>query len=446
MFDMKNLFSSPRLLSAAYAWSLVIVLPHASVLADWPQWRGPERDGHAADQSLLSEWPEGGPALAWEFDNAGAGYSSVAVADGRLYTLGNRDGNCHLIVLDAESGKRLFSQSFARAGNSDDYNTGWGAGSRSTPTIDGDQVFVLSDVGIVAAFNRTSGDLLWKRDLVGEFGGSIPTWGYSESVLVDGDRIVVTPGGKNFLIALDRNSGKQVWSSQGIDKPAQYVSVMKMTVGGTSLYVTATKAGENGGRVGGIVGIDAQSGEVLFREVTATNDVAVIPTPIVQSPLLYYTSGYRAGNTLLELTAADDGGINAEIRYENRGKSMSNHHGGVVLVDGVVYGVTQADGGVWMAQDFESGEVLWTHKVGRNRSGSIAFADGRLYCYNDKDGSVHLVVPSRDEWKSVGELTLPRETEMPRNKGAIWAHPVIAGGKLFIRDQDLVFAYNIARP
>lgn len=405
--------------------------------ADWPQWRGPERDGHAAPQSLLEEWPEDGPPLKWGYDNAGRGYSAVAVVDGRLFTLGARDGECLAICLDTHSGDQVWEQTVSRAGTEEDYLHGWGGGPRSTPTVDGDQVFVLSEVGVLAALDRDSGKIQWSTNLVDDHGGSIPKWGYSESPLVDGDRVVVTPGGTNFMVAVDRSSGEKIWSSQGVDEPAEYSSVVRGRVGSTSFYVTA--------HASGLVALDTESGEKLFDEPATGNDVAVIPTPIVHDNLIYHTSDYGAGNVLLKLSETDEGGITAEPVYQlSNNKTMRNHHGGVVLVDGVIYGFTRPSGGNWMAQDLASGETLWQERVRPNRSGSICYADGRLYCYNDEDGTVILAAPSREGWQPKGKLELPRETELARNKGAIWAHPVVADKTLIIRDQDLIFAFDIA--
>lgn len=413
----------------------------SSVRADWPQWRGPHRDGHAEDQALLQQWPNGGPGMAWEFDDAGGGYSSVAVAGGKLYTLGSDDSGCSLICVDVATGKRQWGERFSRGGNDDDYMHGWGGGPRSTPSVDGEQVFVLSDVGVLAAFSVEGGKPQWTRDLVQDFGGSIPKWGYSESPLVDGERVLVSPGGSNCVVGLDRSNGKKIWGSQGMDDEAHYVSIVKSQVGGTEFYVTAF--------ANGLVGIDAKSGDVLFREPASANPVATIPTAIVHENMVYHTSDYGSGNQLLQLTAKDDGGLATELIYANSVKSMMNHHGGVVLHDGVIYGCSKTGRGVWMAQDFASGEVLWSEPAKPNASGSIAFADGRLYCYNDKEGSLDLVLPNRKGWKTVGKLIIPKQFEGKRgtnNKGAIWAHPVISDGKLFIRDQNFVFAYDIARP
>ncbi len=419
------------------AFVLALPLPLAADDTDWPQWRGPNRDGHAAPQELLRQWPDEGPTLKWEFPQTGRGYSSLSVVGGRVYTMGSRAGACFALCVDAESGVADWETELSRASTDDDYLHGWGGGPRSTPTVDGDQVFVLTDIGILAALDRTDGELQWKLDLVRDHDGSIPKWGYSESVLVDGDRVVVTPGGENFMIAVDRRSGEAVWHSRDFDEGAQYVSVIKGAVGGSRFYVTAS--------LSGLVAFDVDTGERLFRDEATGNPTAVIPTPILNGQMLYHTSDYGAGNTLLRVEAAEDGGIETERAYHFDGKTMMNHHGGVVLVDGTIYGFSGSDGGAWMAQDLDSGEVLWTEKIRPNSSGSIAHADGRLYCYNDQDGAVVLVAPSREGWEQRGILTLPRETELSRDKGAIWAHPVIAGQTLYIRDQDLLFAYDIAR-
>ncbi|PHQ32191.1 PQQ-binding-like beta-propeller repeat protein [Rhodopirellula bahusiensis] len=404
--------------------------------ADWAQWRGPARDGKAAEQSLLQSWPEGGPKLKWTFSTAGRGYSSTAIVDGKLFSMGSDEQTCYAICVDAKSGQSIWQVPISRAGTDDDYNTGWGGGPRGTPTIDGNQVFVLSDVGVLSALRLQDGKKLWSVDLVAEYGGRIPKWGYSESVLIDGDRVVVQPGGSNYMIALNRRTGKLLWQSKGVDAPAHYVSVMKGSLGGTNYYVTASNIG--------VVAFDCESGDKLFENSLSGNDVATIPTPLILGDLIYHTSDYGSGNVLLKLTSASSG-INAEQVYHLDGKTMRNHHGGVVAVDGTIYGMSKVDGGVWMAQDIESGDTLWREKVGRNKSGSICFADGRLYCYNDGDGTVVLVEPNAERWSPLGMLTIPRETDLPRDRGAIWAHPVVADQTLFIRDQNLIFAFDIAR-
>ena len=404
--------------------------------ADWPQWRGPHRDGHAAPQSLMNEWETGGPKVKWSFNDAGVGYSAFSIVGDRLYTMGSRGYDCFTICLNADDGKMVWQTITSRSSNENDYAHGWGGGPRATPTVDGDFVYSLSDVGVLACLNRHDGKLIWSADFVNQFNGAIPKWGYSESVLVDGDRVVGTPGGSSFMVGFDKADGHRVWSSQDAKEAAQYVSIIKHDFAGKSLYITASKTG--------LIGIHADSGKTLFKNSSTGNDVAVIPTPIASDNLIYHTSDYNAGNTLLSLSEKDSV-IDVEVVYHLSAKSMQNHHGGVVLVDGVIYGFTKAGGGDWMAQDFKSGETLWTEKIRPNRSGSITYADGRLYCYNDEDGSVILVEPSRDGWKNRGELKLPSKTQIARGSGAIWAHPTIANQTLYLRDQDLIFAFDIAK-
>lgn len=416
--------------------SLPLAAPAVAEDADWPQWRGPNRDGHAAPQALLQSWPEEGPEVAWMAADLGRGYSSVSVVGDRLFTMGTQEEKAMVICLSLEDGSVIWEQAIGSGGKSGDYNTGWGAGQRSTPTVDGDQLFALSDLGTVAALDRQSGQVQWTVDLVETHGGGVPTWGYSESPLVDGDRVIVTPGGSKFMIGLDRRSGELVWESKGVEAPAQYVSVMKGNVGGVPFYVTASKPG--------LFAFHAETGAKLFEDVATGNDVAVIPTPLLTGSLLYHTSAYGAGNVLLELSGEGQQ-LDFESRYALNTKTMENHHGGVVLVDGVIYGFTKQSGGNWMAQDLDSGETLWQERVRPNKSGSICYADGRLYCYNDEEGTVLLAKPSRDAWEQVGKVALPTQTGLARDRGAIWAHPVVAGGKLIIRDQDLMFAFDIAR-
>ena len=235
---------------------------------DWPQWRGMNRDGQAAPQMLAQTWPAPGPAVTWEASNLGRGYSSMSVADGCLFTMGADDESCFAVCLDSETGKQIWKTNVSRAGVGGDYNLGWGGGPRSTPTVNGDQIYVLSDVAVVAALKKDSGDVLWSVDLVKEYRGKIPKWGYSESILVDEQRIIVTPGGENFMVGLDLHTGRLLWKSRGYESTSHYVSVMKGSIGGVSYYVTASNKG--------IVAFDTSNGNILFENPTTGNDVATI--------------------------------------------------------------------------------------------------------------------------------------------------------------------------
>ncbi len=401
----------------------------------WNQFRGPNRDGHAAPQSLMKEWPAGGPKLVWSYKNCGIGFSASSVSGGKLYTMGTHHDKCHLICLDMKSGSLIWETPFDGNAAEGDYNLGWGGGPRGTPTIDGNFVYALSDLGTLACFKTSDGSVVWQTNLVKDYAGSIPKWGYSESVLIDGDRVVTMPGGKNFLIALDKKTGRQIWGSKGVEMPAHYVSTIKANIGGKDMYITASEKG--------LLAFDPTSGELLFQDESTGNKTAVIPTPVVSGDIVYHVSAYGAGNTAVRVKVNGDK-VSASQMYHNGTKSMENHHGGVVLHDNAIFGFSKTDRGVWMAQDLPTGNVLWSQKIGDNKSGAIAFADGMLYCYNDSDGSCILAEATRDGWKPKGELTLPAKTELPRGKGAIWAHPIISDGMLFIRDLDLMYAYSIA--
>lgn len=402
---------------------------------DWPQWRGPNRDGRAAQQNLLKSWPENGPKIAWEFDQAGFGYSAVAIDNGKLFTQGKIDNRTVAICLNVNTGNKIWQKDYADADATDKYSTGWGDGPRSTPTIDGNRAYFLADLGTLACLNTDNGEILWSVNFVSDFGGAIPTWGYSESVLIDGDKVIATPGGPNFLVGLDKATGKKIWESKkGYE--AQYVSIVKANFHGVPTYVTASKPG--------IIGIHAITGEELFSNPKTGNQTAVIPTPIVEDNKIYHSSGYGAGNVALEITKAGDGLDATEVYHFNR-QSMESHHGGYVLDQGTIYGFSKSMRGVWMAQDLATGDVLWNKKIGSSRSGSIAYADGMLFCYDDAEGICYLAKATKDGWQELGKVTLPSQTNFDRKQGAIWSHPVIADGKLFIRDHEKLFAFDIAK-
>jgi outer membrane protein assembly factor BamB len=428
-----------RLAAGVISCALVanaLVAPVNAEDGDWAQWRGPARDGRAASQSLLQSWPEGGPKLAWSFKAAGLGYSAVAVSEGRLYTMGQRGGDCFAICLDPKTGEELWAQRIDRGTEKGDYLTEWGGGPRSTPTIDGDLAYFLTDLGQLACLNTKDGSSVWSVHLVNDLGGKIPQWGYSESVLIDGDRALCTPGGENFMVGFNKKTGQRVYTSKGFGDGAQYVSIMKTTVGGIPIYITAAKPG--------LVAFHAETGELQFKSPTTGNNIAVIPTPIILGNEVYHSTAYKAGNTLLQL-AAEGGKVSMKEVYHFDKESMENHHGGYVLDKGTVYGFSNALRGVWLAQDWKTGAILWSKKVGNGRSGSIAFADGLLYCYDDADGICYLTKPSKEGWEELGQVKLPEQTSTDRGRGAIWAHPVIANQKLFIRDQELIYAYDIAK-
>lgn len=397
----------------------------------WPQWGGPNRDHKSSATGLKQDWSTP-PRLLWQFDAAGFGFSSPAVADGKAYTLGRiANQNCAL-CLDADTGKQLWQTVLSSDVNEDTYNHGWGGGPRSTPTLVGDRLFVLDDGGTLACLEAGSGKLVWKVNLIVDFAGKMPRWGYSESPLVDGKRVVVCPGGMKFLVALDVDSGKPLFVSSGYEQPAHYVSLMKIRVGELDCYVGASEAG--------LVGFSANDGTLLWTNRATGNGTATIPTPIINDNQVYHTSDYGAGCVLVDLKAVD-GKILATQVYAN--KNMQNHHGGVVLHAGNIFGVKK--GGGFICQDFMSGKVKWNYRMSGDASASVVFADQRLYVFGDGTGRCYLVEPNSQSWVERGKLELPKQSSLNRHQGKIWTHPTIAEGKLFLRDLDLIFAFDIRK-
>lgn len=391
--------------------------------ADWPQWRGPHRDGKSLEKGLLARWPKGGPKLLWKNPNLGYGYSEPAVQDGKIYILGTAEDACTAFCLDVESGNTDWNRRIAGS-----YANNWGGGPRGTPTVVGQRVYCLAPTGELVCLQTNSGEIVWRKHLVSDFGGQVPGWGYCESPLVDGDKVLVTPGGKNCVVALDRETGATLWTSTGLSDGAQYASLISFEVDKLPMLATMT--------TGGLVGLRATDGVFLWRFDKTANPTAVIPTPIAAGAKVYSTSGYGAGCGLVEITVHGD---HAEAKEVYANKNMKNQHGGVILHEGHLYGYSDQVG--WICQNFDDGEIVWRHtKLGK---GSIAFADGRLYCYTEGEGICALVEASTKGYREAGRFTIPEKTELERGSGQIWTHPVIAEGRLFLRDQDLLFCYQV---
>ena len=387
--------------------------------SDWPQWRGAERDDHSPDATILTPWPKTGPKSVWIFKDAGLGYSGFSVVGKRLFTMGARNNTEQVICLDAATGTESWHTALGPV-----YDNNWGNGPRSTPTVDGDKVFALSGTGILSCLNVSDGKQVWKTDLVKELGGELQGWGYTESVLVDGDHVICTPGGKKgTLAALNKKTGKPVWQSRGLTLPAQYSSPLAVEANGTRQYVQLL--------MNAVVGVAAKDGQVLWQ-TKFPGRVAVIPTPIFHDGRVYVTAGYGAGCQMIKL-----GGAEPEVVFEE--KSITNHHGGVVLVDGKLYG--HSDKGGWTCQDFLTGAVAWQNEsLGK---GACTFAAGHLVCVDENDGTVALVKADPAAWAEVSRFKLSPQSKLRKKDGRIWTHPVVVNGRLFLRDQDLVYCFNV---
>ena len=408
--------------SHAIAFLATAVLTATPLLsADWPQWRGAGRVGHSPDTSILAPWPKNGPKQAWIFKDAGIGYSSFSIVGTRLFTMGARQESEQVICLDATTGKELWATSLGPV-----YENNWGDGPRSTPTVDGDHLYALSATGILACLNIKDGTEVWKVDVVKSLGGELQGWGYTESVLIDGDHVICTPGGQQgTMAALHKKTGAVVWQSSKLKGPAQYSSPIRIEVNGQPQYAQLL--------MNKVVGIAPKDGALLW-ETSFPGRVAVIPTLVFHDNSVYATAGYGTGCQMIKLDGAEP-----EVVYEE--KSITNHHGGVIVVDGKIYG--HSDKGGWTCQDFLTGKIEWQDEsLGK---GTCTYAAGHLICVNENDGTVVLATAKPDKWQEISRFKLAPQTSLRKKEGRIWSHPVVVNGRLYLRDQDLIFCYNVKK-
>ena len=396
------------------------VLTVSANAGDWPQWRGPDRTDISTETGLLQSWPEGGPKQLWVFRNAGLGYSGYSIVDNVLYTMGAREEQEFLIAVNATTGEELWSSPMGKR-----LENKWGDGPRGTPTVAGDMVYGLGGSGVLACVERQTGRVVWEVDMA-DFGGKKPSWGYCESVLIDGPHVLCTPGGeKGAVIALDRLTGTPVWQSSEFTDGAQYASIIPIEFEGQRQLVQLTQKT--------LVGLNPGDGKVIWRSDWA-GQTAVIPTPVYKDGYVYITSGYGVGCKLVKLAA----GADPTDVYVN--KVMKNHHGGVILIGNHIYGYS--DGVGWACQDFLSGEMVWNDREALGK-GCMTYADGKFYLVDERDGTVALIDATPDGWKEHGRFVISPQTEQRSPSGRIWTHPVVSNGRLYLRDQEIVLSYDI---
>ena len=384
--------------------------------ADWPQWRGPDRNGLSKEAGLLQQWPASGPPLVWSISSLGAGYGSLAIKDDRIYVQGSNGRQSVVYVLNRADGKGIWSKALGPAGNNDR-----GPGPRGTPTVDGDRVYVLTENGDLACLKTTDGAAVWQRNILKDFGGRNIEWQISESPLVDGNNVIVTPGGRGAgMVALDKQTGATVWTSKDLNDEAGYASAVVGDVQGVRTVMALTSdAG---------VGVRASDGKLMWRFPKVANRTANIATPIFSDNKVFYTSGYDTGGALLGLTA-QNGEVKAQEIYFTR--DMQNHHGGVVLVNGYLYGFNNS---ILTCLEFSTGKMMWRDRsVGK---GSLTYADGRLYIEGE-DNMVGLAEATPAGYREKGRFRIA-DQGLPS-----WAHPVVAGGRLYIRNQRTLTEYDI---
>jgi outer membrane protein assembly factor BamB len=405
---------------------VAVGLAGSLLAADWPQWRGPHRDGVSKETGLLKAWPKDGPKLAWRIEDAGGGYGAPAVAGGRLYLTGNKETADEFVqAREAADGKLVWSTRLGKVGPNKGPQY---PAARSTPTVDGEAVYALGSDGDLACLDAASGKVRWHKNLRTDFGGRPGMWAYAESPLVDGDALVCTPGGKDAtLVALNKKTGEVIWKAAvpGGDA-AGYSSVVITDAGGVRQYVQFLG--------NGVVGVDAKTGKFLWRyDRTAKGSPANIPTPVTRGDLVY-TSASRTGGGLVKIKA-EGAGVAAEQVYFERGLPTSI--GGAVLLDGNLYGTNNSG---LVCADFATGQVKWKDKcVG---AGSLLAADGRLYVHGES-GEVALVEATPEAYREKGRFTPPGAPERAHRGAKAWAYPALADGKLYLRDVNVIWCYDI---
>jgi outer membrane protein assembly factor BamB len=401
---------------------LVIANSLPAAIGDWPQWRGANHDDISTETGLLQDWPEGGPKLAWEVKGLGTGFASVSILGDRIYTAGDKGGQSMVEALSLADGKPVWA---ARIGKAGEVGNPPFEGPRGTPSTDGGLVFAVNQWGELVCVEATSGKELWRKDYTKDFGGTLPDWGYAESPLLDGDKVVVTPGGgRGAVVALNKKTGSVLWQSKEFTDAAHYASLIVAEPGGVRQYIALTPSS--------VAGISAADGRLLWK-ASRKGQTAVIPTPIFSDGFVYVTSGYGAGCNLFKLNS-NSGSFSVEQVYAN--KVIVNHHGGVVKIGDFIYGFSDSKG--WTCQDFKSGEAKWQDKQKLGK-GSLVFADGRLYLrQEDKKGIVALIEASSEGYREHGRFDQP-----DRSSQKSWPHPVVAQGKLFLRDQDVLLCYDV---
>ena len=436
-------------------WFVLVVLSSltsTSVWADdWPQWQGPERTGMSKETGLMKVWPEDGPELAWRVADLGGGDSAPAIASGMIVGMSNRGEEQVVWALSEKDGKELWVSKIGPAVEQRMRQSKEGPGG--TPTIDGDFIYVVGMGGTVACLRAENGEVIWKRSLTEDFGGIAPVWSYRESPLVDDGRVIVTPGASDvIMVALNRGNGETLWTSQipkeepqgnedadnsssgrgrgrfrGPFSEAAYSSAIAIEVQGQRQYVQMVGTA--------LIGVAAESGKFLWQYQAPANRMRInCSTPLYQDGLVFASSAYGNGGGAVRLEVAADGTWQAnEVYFTNK---MQNHHGGMIVYEGCLYGANGGNEGGFMAcLDFQTGEVLWRDRDAPK--GAIAFADERIYLRSE-DGTMVLIEPNSESFIERGRFEQPDRSSAPA-----WAHPVIANGKLYVRDQGNLFCYDI---
>jgi outer membrane protein assembly factor BamB len=437
---------------------------------DWPQFRGPDRSGISKEKRLMKEWPKAGPKLDWVYKDAGIGFSSFSVAKGVVYTIGTDlkiievkekvddkevlvkkaiINDEYVIAIDEKTGKEKWRQKigpvFVLKGNQ------WGDGPRSTPTIDGNYLYALGGQGILVCVDLAKQMEVWRKDFVKDLDGEMmhvggDHWGYSESPLVDGKHVICTPGGaKGTVAALDKTNGNVIWRSKGLTNHAPYSSMVVTEIHGVRQYIQNSYLNDNNKETGFISGIEAATGKVLWSEPICGQSYAIATTPIVKGNQVYMSCGYGGGCKLYEI---NKDWTTKDVFAKKWQKKFKNTHGGVIEIDGNLYGHSETK--MWVCQDWKTGEVKWDERFKVECvSGAITWAEGMLYLLAD-DGTVALIPTDPGEFKLVSSFKMAERSKLPEiipahRAANVWAHPVVANGHLYVRDHEFILRYRLTK-
>ena len=423
------------MLMRIFLLTLMLVVPTVAATAnDWAEFRGPKRDGVCTETSLLKEWPAAGPAQLWSAQNLGIGFSTPTIADGMIFGMGTRDGKDGIWALKQTDGSELWFTPIDTPRETNQNN-----GPSGSPTYDDGKLYTVSSKGQFVCLNAADGKEIWKIDYLEQYGSSVPTWGFTDSPLIDGAHVIAIPASeKAAVVALNKATGKEVWKTVipgGVGGGAGYSSAIKATIAGTPQYVILT------GESAGVIGVDAASGKLLwqYKARPAAGGVAQIPIPIVTEDRVWVSCSYAGGSALLQIVK-EGGKFKANELKLYRKRELNNHHGGMVQVgDYAYFGHNQNDGNP-VCVNLKTGAIQWgpeQNPEGCDGSAAVLYADNRLY-YRYQNGMLVLMEPSPEKLKVISSFKLPE----PSGKEH-WAHPVIADGRLYIRDQEKLHCFDV---